>query len=71
MKWIFLILFIGCGVNALGLSSANDEADENETFYSNVTSMEEPQSSKQERLKWGVATAVFLVLFLVFTFFYR
>lgn len=70
MKWLFLVLFIGCGGNALGLSSDNeDELDENETFYSNATSAEKPQTSKEERLKWAVATAVFLVLFLIFAFF--
>ena len=55
MKWLFLVLFIGCGVNALGLSSDDneDELDENETFYSNVTSAEKPQTSKEERLKVG------------------
>lgn len=42
MKWLFLVLFIGCGVNALGLSydDNDDELDENATFYSNVTSAE-------------------------------
>ena len=71
MKWLFLVLFIGCVVNALGLSSDDneDELDENETFYSNVTSAEKPQTSKEERLKWADATEVFLVLFLIFAFF--
>lgn len=69
MKWVLLILFIGCGVNALGLAKGDDldDLDDENNYYSNLTT-EKDEMTKEERIKWGIATLVFFVLFLVFAF---
>lgn len=42
MKWVLLVLFIGCGANALGLTNGSDvdELEDVDDFYSNVTTAE-------------------------------
>lgn len=68
MKWFLLVLFIGCGVNALGLTNGSDVdgLEDGDDFYSNVTAAEKSEMTKEERVKWGIGALVFLILFLVF-----
>ncbi|HEL0992086.1 TPA: hypothetical protein TVB38_000503 [Streptococcus equi subsp. equi] len=67
MKWLYLILFIGCGANAVNLSkkvNSDDEVDENNSHLISHSNEEIPWN-KKEQLYWGTASIVFLVLFII------
>lgn len=49
MKWLFLILFIGCGANAVNLSkkvNSDDEVDENNSHLISHSNEEIPWNKK-------------------------
>ncbi|KGR72986.1 hypothetical protein ACVRWQ_00400 [Streptococcus phocae subsp. salmonis] len=72
MKWLFLILFIGCGANAVNFSKKvnfdddidEDDIDENEKHCISLLK-EETLWNKKEQLYWAITSIVFLILFII------
>ncbi|MDG3142548.1 hypothetical protein MKL29_06775 [Streptococcus suis] len=78
MKWFFLVAFMGCLANALNISkkvNADDDDDDDDDYYDDDESVrdtsrlkEEVPWNKKEQTSWGIASVIFLILFLIFIF---
>lgn len=66
MKWVFLIITIGCFANAAGFvkpSDLEDDNDDNAPSLKTVVATDVPDSyTLKERLLWGLATLVFSII---------
>lgn len=73
---VFLVAFMGCLANALNISKKvnADDDDDDDDYYDDESVRdtsrlkEEVPWNKKEQTSWGIASVIFLILFLIFIF---